>query len=262
MRFTHSIVILSAALFAPVLSGEAVADLSWDTVTTTVVSYDGAEKEVFRKEESYTWKSNVIRIDDPAQNTAAFYNFQNNAAVFVNFKSRTFLTTTIGQVIRESRAERSRIRSELPARARALEEMEGEEKEIMAAQLEGQKTSFELWSAGRAYRIEPSEEREKIAGHRCRKYIGYSGEVRFQEIWVAEDIDPGIEWNRYLGRGMAGLDPLEFSYMQYVNSLPMKVVTKYGPVTVTKEVVHLSDAAAPAEAFLLPQDLTKTAMAK
>ena len=57
---------------------------------------------------------------------------------------------------------------------------------------------------------------------------------------------------------MAKIDPRLYSHWINLPGFPMKVITSYGPVTVTGTASRVSDATLPAETFTLPDDLKES----
>jgi hypothetical protein len=234
----------------------ARADLAWDETTTVTLKLKDAEKRMSSEKQSYSLKGTVVRIDHIGRSGATFYNFHNRAAVMVNFPQRTFISVSLTEWIIQKRQDREKIKRELPKMEATIERQEGEMREITAAQLEAQKIKYRLWA--KPYSVRPTGERAEIAGHNCVKYEGLSGDTVFQEIWVAEDIELESQYKSHFASGMARLDPQQHSHLTRVSGFPVKVVSRYGPVTVTTEVTHITDSKIPADAFIFPDDLKES----
>ena len=244
-----------AVLCLPILMSafNARADLAWDETTTITLKLKDTEKQMSSEKQSYSLKGTVVRIDYIGRGGATFYNFQNRAAVMVDFRQRTFVSVPVNDLIIQKRQDREKMKREFPKREAVIERQEGEMRETTAAQLEAQKIKYGLWA--KPYSIRLTEERAEIAGHNCIKYDGLSGGAVFQEVWVAEDIELDNQYKRYFANGMVQLDPQQHSHLTRVPGFPMKVVSRYGPGTVTREVTHITDSKITADAFILPEDL-------
>jgi hypothetical protein len=132
--------------------------------------------------------------------------------------------------------------------------MDPETRQLTAVQIDAQKRKYELWA--RPYEVVATEEKQVIGGHPCVKCEGRAGGEKFQEIWVAEDIALDRSYPIHFGRGMATLDPQSYSHLARLPGFPVRVVTHYGPVTVTTEMTNITGQPVPAEALTLPEDLS------
>lgn len=254
--FVSMIYLAAAFIAAAVLPAPAIADLQWEQVTTIYAEVGGEERAVSTARQSFNLKDNLVRIDDPDQGGARFFNFQNQNAVIVNFTAKTFASIPIAGLVQMAARDREETIKELPKSKAMIPTMRGEAKEMMAARVEGQKTKYRLWS--RPYKVMPTGKTEEIAGQPCMIYEGLAGDTQFQEIWVAQAMNLGPYYMNYFARGMARIDPQEYSHMSAIPGFIMKVVSHYGPVKVVTEVEHLSTSRVPVEAFILPEDLKET----
>jgi len=253
--------IAAAALMAAwlLVSGRAWADLSWASRTVTTVRANSREENLGQGSQNYSLKQNLLRIDDLGENGGArFYNFFNQTAVLADFDNKTFLALPMSELIRQTREQREGVKADLPAREQDLENMPLIERNLTAAQIEAQRKKFEIWA--KPYQVKPTADRAVIAGHPCSKYEGLAGGESFQEIWVADDIKLDPAYQLYFAKGMAALDPQEFSHLPLIPKFPMKVVTHYGAVTVTIEVQQITTSPIPLDAFILPPDLKSAQM--
>lgn len=229
------------------------ADMSWEETTRVEVEIDGKTSVLSESHESMSLKDNLIRIDEPDQGTARFINFTSRAVVYVSFSGKTYAYLTIPDMIRESTDQRSKIMASLPQREADLERRQGPQRDLMAAQIDAQKKKYELWE--RPYRVIRTEEEAEVNGVKCLLYKGMAGDEHFQDIWVAKDVEIDPAFKNYYSRNMAQIDKQEYSHLPPVPNIPIRVVTRYGKVTVTTDVKRVSPDKVPAQAFLLPQDL-------
>ena len=253
-KFMDWAVVTAAAVLAAL--GPARADLSWETKGQAFLTIGGGETVVQSSKSSFSLKQNVVRIDEAEVNGARFINFQNQTGVIVSFEERTFTVWPLTELIAMERNSEEELKQDLPNREITLTTMQGEEKEIYAAQIEAQKIIFDLWS--KPYQVRATTERGEVLGHQCVKYEGLSGDKVFQEIWVAEDIVLDPFYKTYFAPGMGRFDPQEYGHLPLVPGFPMKVINRYGLVRVVTEVTHVTDSLIPAEAFTLPEDLIES----
>ena len=234
-------------------AGAVRADFYWQAETVTTIQVGGKPSTLGTVREQYYLKQNVTRVDDVNTGVARFYNFQSRAVVIVNFQAKIFAVLPIQELSNQINQDREATRKDLPNREQMLSTMNPKARPLMAAQIEAQKRKYELWS--RTYTVAPTNDRAQVNGHPCQKYLGLSGEETFQEIWVAEDIPVDDAYRNFFVRGMSTLDRQEYGHLAKVNGLPLKVVSHYGPVTVTVNYNGVSTSPVPAEAFILPKDL-------
>lgn len=238
--------------------GPVRADLSWEAISTTVLSAGGHEEQmgpVVRQ--SYSLKDNVLRIDDVDQRGIRFLNLQYSIAVVVDLNSQTFSVIPFSDLIAATIADREGMKPELAKREAELAGMEEPDRTIMAAQIAAQRKKYELWNG--PFSMAPTKETATLAGHPCLKYSYMSSGSPFQDIWGATDITLAPIYQNLFAPGISRLDPQEFGFYGAVPAFPMKVISRYAGVTVTMEVTHVSTAQLALEAFLLPPGLNPAA---
>jgi len=238
-------------LLAP--AGAARADMSWTARTTTTVLVNGQERTLQEETRQFRLKKNVLREDHLDSGVTRFFNFQNRTMVMVNLQTKFYAVLSFADLTRQINQERAALQRDLDNRERRLAGMDQQNRALAAAQLEAEREKLKLWSG--TYSVSPSEERAEINSHPCRKHLGTSNGAAFQEIWVAEDIEIDADYSNFFARGMASLDRREHGHLTLVNGFPVRVVSRYGPVTVTVNHTDLSLDKVPVEAFILPRDL-------
>jgi len=248
--------VLCALLTAPV--SRALADLAWQSSTVVKLKVGGGEREMENGMETMSLKGNVLRVDDPAGGAVRFYNFSNRSCVMVDLRGRAFIVMSLDDLIAEARRNIQDIKNDLPQREAMLPGVQGDDRDVLAAQLEAQKIKYELWAPGHAYQVRPTEETAEVLGHKCRKFEGMSGDTVFQEIWVTEDFELEPAYQRYFARFMNQLEPNTYAHLAKVPGFPVRVVSRYGPVTVTNEAANISTSALPVDAFTLADDLRES----
>jgi len=222
-----TLAIVVSLLFA----GAARADMSWDLRTETTVSVG------------------------PEQPTR-FINTSNDAVLFVSYQTETFLLTDFNDLAGVQSNERAALRAKLPLMELGLAQLPPEQRPEQQALLQGQRRKFEIWD--RPYTVRATTERAVVLDHPCVKYEGLAGEEVFQEIWVAEDIAVDPYYQAQAVGKLSSLDAQQYQVLTRVRGLPLKVVSHYGPVTVTATVTRYTAADIPADAFILPDDFRET----
>jgi hypothetical protein len=243
---------LAAAPFS-----RARADMAWQYSTTVMLKVGGSERRIGGTGKSISLKYNVLRVDEPSNGLVSFYNFSNNSSVLVDLRGRTFVKMPLDVLMAEASRGIQDIKQELPKREADLQGMTGDERDVLAAQIEAQKIKFELWGT-HAYQVRPTTETAEVLGHRCKKYEGLSGDTVFQEIWATDDFPLDPAYTQYFARYMNRLEPDSFAHLSRIQGFPIRVVSRYGPVTVTAECTNISTAALPVDAFTLPDGLVES----
>jgi len=245
--------VVSAGIMAQAPETE---EMSWQKETVVTIEIDGQVSELSRSTQSFVWKLNASREDNPAQSGATFYNFRNRKAVLVNFESDHFAVMTFDELRQTNMQQINGIRESLPQRKQMLPTLRGQQREMMAAQIEAQEAQINAWA--RKYALEPTDETATIEGRVCMKYRGLAGENPFQEVWMAKNMPLSQSFKRYFAMGMAQVSQNEYNYFRYAQHFPIKIVNHYGPVTVTETVTNINPGVAPAEAFILPDNLKQS----
>lgn len=238
-----------------VLTAPAVRamDIYWETTTVTTISVDGETRELGRNQSSHSLKDNLLRVDQSSESGYWIYNFHRQVAVFVALQPGIFAEFSFRDLAEKVKNDRRQVKENLDRREKNLDSLPSDAREMTRAKIDAQRKKYELW--GGRYRVVKSGEKETVSGHPCVKYKGISGNREFQEIWVAEDIEVDGNYKIYYARRMRMIDRHESSHLALINGFPMKVVSHYGPITVTKTVTHVSEHKIPAKAFILPEDL-------
>jgi len=244
---------LLAALAILVAATPVRADLAWEAHSIVTVKAGDARKTLIDSRQSYNLKDNVLRIDDLGTGSARFYNFTNQSVLEVSFSQKIFASAAMRDLINATREQRMQTQKDLGRADEILAGMQGEERELFAAQIEGQKTKYELWM--KPYKVVPTQEYAEILGHKCQKFNGLAGDTVFQEIWATQDIELDNIYKTRFAPGMANLDRQEYSAFLMPPGFPVKVTSQYGPVTAVVEVTHLTEALIPSQAFILPEGL-------
>jgi hypothetical protein len=236
----------------------AAADWSWEQAETVTLELGDTVKTLSQGRSTFTVKNNLLRLDDAGLGGARIFNFQNRQVLILNFRAKAFFLVPLEQLIREKREERAGVKAGLEQRAAEAASLPGEEGEVLRAQVEAQKKKYELWE--RPYQVRPTGDKANILGHVCEKYEGLAGEEVFQELWVAEDLPLGTDFHRYISAGLNDLDSQQYSYFGRLPGFPLKVINRYGPVSVREEVLRISTTPSPVDAFLIPDDFRETEM--
>jgi len=249
----YSLSLLLALFFVLTAPAVRAMDLYWETTTVTTISVDGQTRELGRSRSSHSLKDNLLRVDKNGESQYWIYNFHRQVAVFVAPKQKIFAEFSFRELAQKVRDDRSEVKKNLDRRENNLESLPPDARKMTKAKIDAQRKKYELWS-GR-YRVTKAGEQETVSGHPCVKYKGISGNREFQEIWVAEDIKVDSNYKIYYARRMRMIDRQENSHLALVNGFPMKTVSHYGPITVTKTVTHVSEHKIPAKAYILSEDL-------
>ncbi len=230
----------------------AAADSSWKEKTVITLTVGATVETLSESEQSVSLKENVARIDDLKSGVARIVNFQTRQEIILNFGAKTFALLSVSEMMQMDKENREQIKADLPAREAGLSSVPESERAKVAAQIEAQKKRFQAWEGG--YLVTPTDRVETIDGYTCKLYQGLSkGEV-FQELWVAENIQMGDDYGRFYKKGMAELEPYDSAYLMHLPSPPIKTVTHYGAVTVTKTVSRVLTEKFPIDALLIPED--------
>ena len=248
-----------ALVFSLLAAGAARADMTWEMRSETTLKVGSETRALPISSISYGLKANTLRIDVGKDEPAEFINGANNAVVIVSYASESFLLLDLGQLAATTTSEREEKRAKLPLMEAGLAQLPPEQRPEQQALLESQKRKYDLWS--RPYSVRMTAEQAVIDGHPCMKYEGLAGDEVFQEIWVAQDIATDPSYRSLISDRLALYDPQEYSYLTRVAGFPAKIVSHYGAVTVTETLTRYSNAAIPADAFIIPDNFRESDIA-
>jgi len=234
----------------------ARADWTWEQTELTTLELGATVKTLSQGSATYTVKSNLVRLDDVARGGCQIINFENRQFLLINFQTKAFILFPLDEMIKSNLDDRAAIKGDLDNKAAEAAGLPGEQGRLMAAQVQAQRKKYQLWE--RPYTVRKTAETATVANHPCSKFEGLSGEEVFQELWVAEDLPLPPEFQGFFSVGMVQLDPQQYSHFLKLPGFPMKVINHYGPVTVTIEVVKVSNAVVTVDAFLIPPDFRES----
>ncbi len=252
MRTVKSVPAAIIALLFLIPPAASAMDLYWETQKVNTLTCDGNTEEVSISQKTLSLKDNLLRVDKKEKKEYRIYNFHQRVAVSV-LEDQVFTEFSFTELSRKVRNENNQIRNSLSGQEKNLGSLPKKERKTAAAKIEAQREKQKLWS-GR-YSVRKSGEKKTIAGHPCVKYEGTGNGKVFQEIWVAEDIDIDGNYKIYYARRMRMIDREAYSHLALIPGFPMKVVTHYGPLTITREVTRVEERKIPADVFTLSEDL-------
>lgn len=239
---------LVLVLFAP---APLFADLAWTEQTVTAVLLDQKAQPQSQTTARIALKGNMAKIEDQEQAGIRYYNFSNSTAVFYSLKTKTFLVAPFRDLLQQARLQEQQVRQDLDQREAAADRLLPESGRVIKAQVQGQRLRFAL--EGLPFRLEKTAEKKTLLGHPCRKYLGWAGDQNYLEVWVAEDLPLGPEFQHYAA-AMKKLAPLSSQHLEVVPGVPLFTRFRYGPVETVQEVKRISTTPLPLEEFLLPSE--------
>jgi Domain of unknown function (DUF4412) len=230
------------------------ADLSWNEKTTITILADGKEMKISEADQSYALKSNLTRIDSAQHNFGKIINGFNRHTLMLNFQARSFVLFDFNELLKIDRDQNNAMMKDLANREAQIMSVPEDKRPLQMSQIEAQKRKFQIWSDQANYTVIETNEEKEINGQLCKKFVGSSGQEEFQEIWVSKNITIDHEYERYFARILSQLQPQDYGHLRFVRGLPVKVITRYGDVTVTMDVTNISESKIPKDAFIIPDD--------
>ncbi len=235
----------------------ALADMSWtEEVTSELLIEEGvSEKEVLHS--SIRLKQGGARIDDVEDGTRSYCNFTNNTCVIYEQSAKLFEVVTTVEMKRRSMKEtlerehavRRGISPVSVSPGDTAPQDKGDPR--MQAEFEAIKERRRIDS--QSVRFFATEDYAEIDGRNCRKYLGMASYENYIEAWIAEDIaaeQPFLDYRRLV----TACKPPQYRYYAQLPGFPIKLIIRYGPLTVTTLVSDYSEQRVPVSEFLLPED--------